>query len=97
MSFRAVYMRHYYYLYKCCPYDRVSRVVRPVVCACWPEVRSVRVALRTLRRALPAVAHVVLLYLAVLATAALMAYKMFGQKSAQIRLELEKCHCRFRF
>ncbi|KAF2358934.1 Ion transport domain, partial [Trinorchestia longiramus] len=59
---------------------RFSRAVRPVLCVCWPELRSVRVALRTLRRALPAVAHVALLYCAVLVTAALMAYKMLGHK-----------------
>lgn len=55
-------------------------MLRPILCACWPEVRSVRVALRTLRRALPAVVHVALLYCALLATAALMAYKMLGHK-----------------
>lgn len=59
---------------------RLTRGLRAVICACWPEIRSVRVALRTLRRALPAVLNVVLLYCAMLATAALMAYKMLGHK-----------------
>lgn len=65
-------------------FPRWSRPLRPLFAVNFPEMRQIRRSFRNLRRTLPDVVNVLFLFFFSLAIFALMAYKLFGERSESI-------------